>query len=101
MSEFVKVASLADLAPGSAKAVEVAGTTIALFNVDGTVFALDNTCLHQGGPLGEGMLEGEVVTCPWHMWEYNVRTGENIGDASLKVKRYEVQVENDDIKVAV
>jgi nitrite reductase (NADH) small subunit len=101
MAEFVKVASLADLAPGSAKAVEVAGTTIALFNVDGTVFALDNTCLHQGGPLGEGMLEGEVVTCPWHMWEYNVRTGENVGDASLKVKRYEVQVENDDIKVAV
>jgi nitrite reductase (NADH) small subunit len=100
MAEFVKVASLADLAPGSAKAVEVAGTTIALFNVDGTVFALDNTCLHQGGPLGEGMLEGEVVTCPWHMWEYNVRTGENVG-ASLKVKRYEVQVENDDIKVAV
>ena len=101
MSEFVKVASLADLAPGSAKAVEVAGTTIALFNVDGTVFALDNTCLHQGGPLGEGMLEGEVVTCPWHMWEYNVRTGENVGDASLKVKRYDVQVENGDIKVAV
>ncbi len=101
MAEFVTVASLAELAPGSAKAVEVAGTTIALFNVDGTVFALDNTCLHQGGPLGEGMLEGEVVTCPWHMWEYNVRTGENVGDASLKVKRYDVQVENGDIKVAV
>jgi nitrite reductase (NADH) small subunit len=101
MAEFVKVASLAELAPGSAKAVEVAGTTIALFNVDGTVFALDNTCLHQGGPLGEGMLEGEVVTCPWHMWEYNVRTGENVEDASLKVKRYDVQVENGDIKVAV
>jgi nitrite reductase (NADH) small subunit len=101
MAEFVKVASLADLAPGTAKAVEVAGTTIALFNVNGTVFALDNTCLHQGGPLGEGMLEGEVVTCPWHMWEYNVRTGENLGDPSLKVKRYEVQVENGDIKLAM
>jgi 3-phenylpropionate/trans-cinnamate dioxygenase ferredoxin component len=101
MAEFVKVASLSELAPGTAKAVEVAGTAIALFNVDGTVFALDNTCLHQGGPLGEGMLDGEVVMCPWHMWEYNVRTGEKIGEPSLKVRRYEVQVENGDIKVAI
>jgi nitrite reductase (NADH) small subunit len=101
MAEFVKVASLADLAPGSAKAVEVAGTTIALFNVDGTVFALDNTCLHQGGPLGEGMLEGEVVTCPWHMWEYNVRTGEFVANPEIKVATYPVQVEGTDIKVAV
>ena len=79
MADFVKVASLSEVVPGSAKAVEVGDKTIALFNVDGTVFALDNTCLHQGGPLGEGMLEGDVVTCPWHMWEYNVRTGEKVG----------------------
>jgi 3-phenylpropionate/trans-cinnamate dioxygenase ferredoxin component len=101
MADFVKVANLSDLAPGAAKAVEVAGTLIALFNVGGTVFALDNTCLHQGGPLGEGMLEGDVVTCPWHMWEYNVRTGEKVGNSALKVSRYEVRVEGDDIKVAI
>jgi nitrite reductase (NADH) small subunit len=81
--------------------VEVNGKAIALFNVEGTVYALDNTCLHQGGPLGEGMLEGEVVTCPWHMWEYNVRSGEKVGDPSLKVATYPVQVEGNDIKVAV
>jgi nitrite reductase (NADH) small subunit len=101
MADFVKVATLSELTPGSSKAVEVAGTTIALFNVDGTVFALDNTCLHQGGPLGEGMLEGDVVTCPWHMWEYNVRTGEKVGNPSLKVSRYEVRIEGGDVKVAV
>ncbi len=101
MAEFVKVATLAELAPGNAKAVEVAGTTIALFNVNGTVFALNNTCLHQGGPLGEGFLASDVVTCPWHMWEYNVRTGEKVGEPSLRVSRYEVRVENGDIKVAV
>lgn len=101
MAKFVRVASLSDLPPGTAKAVEVAGTTLALFNVAGTVFALDNTCLHQGGPLGDGMLDGEVVMCPWHMWEYNVRTGEKVGEPSLKVCRYEVQVENGDIKVAI
>ena len=101
MTEFVKVANLSDIAPGTAKAVEVAGRTIALFNVDGAVYALDNTCLHQGGPLGEGTLEGDVVSCPWHMWEYNVRTGEKVGHPELKVSKYEVQVENGEIKVAV
>ncbi len=101
MAEFVNAASLSDLAPGSCKAVEVAGKMIALFNVNGTVCALDNTCLHQGGPLGEGMLEGDVVTCPWHMWEYNVRTGEKVDRPSLKVVTYEVRVEGNEIKVAV
>ena len=101
MAEFVKVASLSDLAPGSAMTMEVNGKEIALFNVGGTVYATDNTCLHQGGPLGEGSLEGEVVTCPWHLWEYNVRTGEKLGAGSLKVATYPVQVEGSDIKVAV
>jgi nitrite reductase/ring-hydroxylating ferredoxin subunit len=101
MAEFVKVASVAELAPGSAKAVEVSGKTIALFNVEGAVYALDNTCLHHGGPLGEGELLGEVVTCPWHLWEYNVRTGEMVGNSSVKVHTYPVQIEGNDIKVAV
>ena len=101
MAEFVKVASVSELRPGSAKVIEVMGKTIALFNVEGTIYAMDNTCLHQGGPLGEGELQGEVVICPWHQWEYNVRTGEVPGDSSLKVATYPVQVEGDDIKVAV
>jgi nitrite reductase (NADH) small subunit len=101
MPEFVKVANLSDLAPGSAKVVEADGKTIALFNVDGAVYAIDNTCLHRGGPLGEGFLEGDVVACPWHMWEYNVRTGEKVDEPSLKVATYPVQVEGNDIKVSV
>jgi len=101
VAELVKVASVAELPAGSCKAVEANGKTIALFNVGGKVFALDNTCLHQGGPLGEGMLEGDVVTCPWHMWEYNVRTGEKVGSPSLRVASYTVQVEGNDIKVAI
>src|SRR5690242_5183907 len=101
MAEFIKVANMGDLPEGQCKAVEAGGKTIALFNVAGTVYALDNTCLHQGGPLGEGMLEGDVVTCPWHMWEYNVCTGQNIEDPELKVATYPVQVDGTDIKVAV
>ena len=101
MANFVKAASLADLAPGNSMAVEVNGKTIALFNVGGKVFALDNTCMHRGGPLGEGMLEGDVVTCPWHMWQYNVRTGEKVETPSVKVASYPVQVEGDEIRVAI
>ncbi len=101
MAEFVKVASLSELDTGVAKTVEVNGKSIALYNVNGTVYATDNACLHQGGPLGEGMLEGDVVTCPWHMWQYNVCTGENLEDSLLKLDTYPVQVEGDDIKVAV
>jgi len=101
MAEFVIVAKLSELDPGIAKAVEVNGKAIAVFNVNGKIFATDNTCLHQGGPLGEGMLEGNVVTCPWHMWQYNVCTGENLEDSLLKLETYPVQVEGGDIKVAV
>ncbi len=101
MAEFVKVAELADVPPGSARAVEVNGKAVALFNVEGNVYAIENTCLHHGGPLAEGTLEADVVTCPWHMWEYNVRTGEFLANPAIKVTSYPVQVEGNDIKVAV
>ena len=99
MAEFVKVANLSDLGPGSSMTIEANGKAVALFNVDGAVYALDNTCLHRGGPLGEGFLEGDVVACHWHMWEYNVRTGEKLGDPSLKVATYPVEVEGNDVRV--
>ncbi len=101
MAEFVKVATLSELVPGTCKPVEAGGKVVALFNVDSSVYALDNTCLHRGGPLGEGTLNGDVVTCPWHGWEYNVRTGEKVNVPAVKVATYPVQVEGNDIKVAV
>ena len=81
--------------------VNAAGRDLALFNVGGEVYCLDNTCLHRGGPLGEGYLEGEVVTCPWHNWQYNVRTGELLIDPSVKIGTYPVRVEDHEVKVAV
>ncbi|HUZ45909.1 MAG TPA: non-heme iron oxygenase ferredoxin subunit [Terriglobia bacterium] len=101
MAQFVKVASLAELAAGTGKAVEVNGKSLAIYNVNGTVYATDNACLHQGGPLGEGTLEGDVITCPWHMWQYNVCTGENLEDSMLKVETYPVRVSGDDIEVEI
>ena len=100
MSTFSKACAVSDVAPGTAKLVAVDGKEIALFNVDGTFYALDNECPHRGGPLGEGDLEGCIVTCPWHAWQYDVRSGESITD-DLKVARYDVKVEGGDVLVAV
>lgn len=101
MAEYVAVAKVSDLAAGSGKVVDVNGKAVALFNVNGTFYAIDNTCRHRGGPLGEGTLEGTVVTCPWHMWDYDVTTGEFTANRDVKVATYPVQVEGTEIKIAV
>ena len=101
MPNFVKVASKNDLKPGEGKVVNVNETEVALYNVDGEFFAINNTCLHRGGPLGEGFLEGDVVTCPWHGWRYNVKTGANAMLPTTKVANYQVKVEGDDVMVAL
>jgi nitrite reductase/ring-hydroxylating ferredoxin subunit len=101
MTEFTKVASTDDLAPGDGSVVEVNGVEIALYNVDGAFYALSNTCVHQGGPLGEGFIEGETVTCPWHGWQYNVKTGVSVMSDQIRVACYEVKVEGSDVLAAV
>ena len=99
MGEFVRVTGTTDVKSGQGIVVEVNGKTLAVFNVDGAFHAIDNTCIHRGGPLGEGDLEGSVVTCPWHGWQYDVTTGACVGNPTAKVERYEVQVEGTDVKV--
>ena len=101
MVDFVTVAKVSEIKEGEGKVVEANGKTIALFNVDGDFFAIENTCKHQGGPLGEGICDGNVVTCPWHQWKYDVTTGVNVGNPQVKVDTYEVQVEGEEVKVKV
>lgn len=102
MPTFVKAAHTTDVPPGTGKCVEVNGKEIALFNLDGTFRAIDNTCIHRGGPLGEGEIDGNIVTCPWHGWQYDILTGKNVGDdAGAGVASYEVKVEGDDVLIAV
>lgn len=99
MAEFVRVTGTADVAPGSGIVTEVNGQAVAVFNVDGTFYAIDNTCIHRGGPLGEGELEGDTVTCPWHGWQYNVKTGASLNNPSACVKSFQVKVEGSDVKI--
>ena len=99
MSEFVRVAGTADLKPGSGMVAEVNGKSIAVFNVEGTYHAIDNTCIHRGGPLGEGDVEGQVVTCPWHGWSYDLRTGILVQDGKMRVSCHLTRLVGDVVQV--
>jgi len=100
MAQFVKVGTKGDLAPGQGKMVEVSGRKIALFNVEGTYYAIDDTCTHRGGPLSEGELAGNEVTCPWHGAVFDVTTGKVLGPPATKgVSRYNVRVSGENIEI--
>lgn len=101
MPGFVKMATLDELPPGHAKEVEHDGRIYALFNVGGEISAIDGICAHQGGPLAEGQLDGTIVTCPWHGWQFDVRTGQATIGTRIRQTVYEVRIEGRDVLVAV
>jgi NAD(P)H-dependent nitrite reductase small subunit len=102
MAKFVRVASKSEIADQSAKSVEVEGKTIALFNLGGEFYAIDNTCTHKGGPLCEGIIEGDEVECPWHGAHFSIKTGEVTAPPAMdNVARYPVQVSGDDIEIEI
>jgi nitrite reductase/ring-hydroxylating ferredoxin subunit len=98
---FVRAAKTSEIPAGTIREVQVNGRTVAVANVDGNFHAINNTCLHRGGPLGEGVLEGNIVTCPWHGWQYDVRTGKVAQNPTVGVEAYPVEVRGDEIFVNV
>lgn len=98
---FISVARVNDMDDGEARVVNANGTIIALYRVGGRFYATSNVCPHQGGPLGEGTLDGSIVTCPWHGWKFNVETGVSPVVPTVKVKTYNVKVEGNDVLVEV
>ena len=101
MATLTKVATVGDIPTGTGKVVEAGGKTLAVFNCDGAFYAIDNTCAHRGGPLGEGTLSGTAVTCPWHGWEYDVTSGACTMDGSITLAQYDVKVEGQDVLVSL
>ncbi len=99
MADYSSVMKKEDLSPGEGKTLIVNGRSVAIFNVEGTYYAIDNTCAHRGGPVGEGDLEGEIVTCPWHHWGYNVKTGVSPINPDARVQTYPVRVEGSEVQV--
>jgi len=100
-SDFIPIANINDLPPGTCTSIETEDFGIALFNIDGKIYALDNTCPHAGGPLGEGTIEGEHVACPWHGWKFHIPTGvcQKNPTPSLNVPCYEVRVVEETIQI--
>ena len=101
MANFVKVCNTTDVKAGCGKSIEINGKPVAVFHVDGNFYAINDTCLHRGGPLGEGELDGKIVICPWHGWRYDVTTGANEIVPDLPTQKYEVKVDGDDILVDI
>jgi len=102
MGELIRVASQEELPPGKAVCVEGGGTRIAVFNVEGTYYALEDTCTHVGGPLSDGECDSESVACPWHGAKFDLRTGEaKSAPASEGVRVFKVVVEGEEIKIEV
>ena len=97
--EFVDVCALDSIAPGTSRAVRAGDRDVALFNVDGTVHALENACRHAGAALAGGKLCGRVVACPAHGWKYDVTTGALLVAPTLSVARYPVRVADGRVSV--
>ena len=101
MSEFVKVLALEALPPGEVSSADVNGQEVAVYNVDGKIYATSNICPHQGGPMAEGMLDGDQIICPWHAWVFDIKDGSSPVNPRMKIPCYEVKVEGSDIFVKI
>ena len=100
MATFVRIASVAELPPdGGAREFTAGEKTVCVAKCEGTLSAMDNVCLHRGGPLGQGVIEDGKVICPWHGWQYDPKTGAVGHNSAAKVAVYPIKVEGDDVMV--
>ena len=100
MAEFIKLTVESELPPqNEAREYPLGDKTICVANVNGTITAMDNVCLHRGGPLGQGVIEGGKVVCPWHGWVWDPKTGEAAHNPDAKVPVYPLKIENGDVLI--
>ena len=100
MVNLTKVCKTSEIPEGEGRALECGEESIAVFKVNGQFHAIANTCPHRGGPLGEGTLDGTVVTCPWHGWQFDVTSGSSPVNPAAKVEKFQVKVEGDDLFIS-
>jgi nitrite reductase/ring-hydroxylating ferredoxin subunit len=96
---FVKIATLELLPKGALLEVEHKGELYAICNVDGQIRALFGECPHEGGPLGQGNMEGPLITCPWHCWQFDSLTGVCVQGDDVVLETYPVKIEGNDVLV--
>jgi nitrite reductase (NADH) small subunit len=96
---FTAVGRAADFPIGFGKMVMVGGRQVAIFHLADGFYAVDNLCLHRGGPLCAGPIANDIVTCPWHGWSYEIKTGTMVQDPRVGVSKHDVQVNGDEVSV--
>ncbi len=102
MAAYVRIGSTAEMpTPGQAREFSAAGRMVCVANVGGRLSAMDNVCLHRGGPLGQGFISGGKVVCPWHGWEFDPLTGAATHNAAACVPVYPLKIEGDDVLVLI
>jgi 3-phenylpropionate/trans-cinnamate dioxygenase ferredoxin subunit len=102
MSEYVRVAKIGEVLPGKSKLIDLGSSCIALFNVDGRYFAINDMCTHAGGSLSEGEVNGTAVECPLHGARFDLTTGRVLSPpAGADVAAYKIRVEGEDIMIEV
>ena len=101
MPRFVYAAKLSSLEEGRGHIVSVEGIKVALFLCGSEVYAIKNQCPHMGGDLGEGLLTGDVIRCPWHGWKFSIKTGKMPEADVVAVRTYEVKIDGDDVLIGV
>jgi 3-phenylpropionate/trans-cinnamate dioxygenase ferredoxin component len=102
MGRFVEVAKKSEIPDAGAIGVEVEGKRLALINLNGAIYAIDDDCPHEGGPLSEGQISGEEIECPWHTSHFNIKTGRVIRDpATEDVATYRVRLVGDVVEVEI
>lgn len=102
MSSLIKLTTRSELPPsGEAREFPCGDKMVCVANVNGTITAMDNVCLHRGGPLGQGVIEGGKLVCPWHGWQWDPKTGAAVHAPEAKVTVYPLKLENDDVLIEV
>ena len=99
MPKFIVVAKTEEIISGQCHTVEVEGIQITVFNVDGNYYALDDNCVHRGGPLGQGNFEENTITCPWHAWKFDVTTGTCLTNPIAKATSYQTKIEGTNVLI--
>jgi nitrite reductase/ring-hydroxylating ferredoxin subunit len=102
MAEFVKLTTRSEMpAEGEAKEFPCDDKVICIANIEGELRAMDNVCLHRGGPLGQGVIEGNKVVCPWHGWQFDPRTGEASHNPKARIAVYDLEIQDADVMIAL
>jgi nitrite reductase (NADH) small subunit len=98
---FLRATRVDEISEGTIREFQIDGRTVAIANVAGKLYAIDNVCLHRGGPLGQGELAGTTVTCPWHGWQYDVTTGKLIVNPAVALQCYPIEIRGQEVFVDV